>query len=280
MLIKSDRHEAGERNYLCLSEREANIILNKLFAVDMPKVVIENYVSGREFSFYALTDGYNAIPICSVEPFKYASEKDGGSITAGVGAYAPAVFVDEEITYKVLNEIIYPALAEVEKSSAPYVGVIGVDVILDNENNINVVEFNTFFNEPDIETIFELLEEDIVALFKACTVGSLADDYDYIRMSNGSSVSVVLTKVAEHIFDNEEAEISGLEDLDEEIKVSLYNAKNKNGKINAKTGRILSLTNKAATLKQAKYNLSEWIDCVKFKGMKFRKDFLENINER
>lgn len=280
VLVKLDRHEAGERNYLCHSEREANIILNKLFTIDMPKVVIENYVSGREFSLYALTDGYNAIPICAVEPFKYASEKDGGCITAGVGACTPAVFVDEEITYKVLNEIIYPALAEVEKSSAPYVGVIGVDVILDNENNINVIEFNTFFNEPDIETIFELLEEDIVVLFKACAVGSLADDYDYIRMSDGSSVSVVLTKVAEHIFDDEEKEIIGIDDLDEEIKVSLYNAKNKNGKTSAKTGRILSLTNKASTLKQAKINLSEWIDCVKFKGMKFRKDILENINER
>ena len=280
ILIKSDRHEAGERNFLCHSEREANNILNKLFAIDMPKVVIENYVSGREFSFYVVTDGYNAMPICSVVPFKYASEKDGGSITSGVGAYTPAIFVDEELTYKILNEIIYPALTEIEKTSSPYVGVLGVDIILDNKNNIQVIEFNPFFNEPDIEAVFELLDENIVSLFKACTVGSLADDYEFVKINDGASASIVLTKIAEHLFDDTEKEITGLDELDDEIKVNLYNALNKNGKINAKSGRILSLTSKASTLTRAKSNIYDWIDCVNFKGKKFRKDILENINER
>ncbi len=280
LLIKVDRHEYGERVHLCLSEREANNILNKLFSIDEVKVVIENYVAGREFSFYALSDGYNAIPLCSVVPYKYSSEKDGGCITNGVGAYAPATFVDEELISKILNTIIYPALSEVEKSSTPYVGVIGADLILDESGELFVIEFNTFFNEPDIECVLELLNEDIVSLFKACTVGSLADDYENVNLKNASAVSVVLTKISEYLFDNSQDEIYGVNDMDDNIKVNYYNVVNKNDSLKAKAGRVVSLTTIASALGHAKKNLSQWIDCIDFKGKRYRKDVLEIVNER
>jgi len=280
LLIKADKHSSGERVYLCLSEREANNILNKLFAIDENKVVIENYVAGREFSFYAMSDGYNAIPLCSVVPYKYASEKDGGSITNGVGAYAPAIFVDNELTSKILNTIIYPALAEIEKSSSPYVGVIGVDLILDESNELSVIEFNTFFNEPDIECVLELLNEDIVSLFRACTIGSLADDYESVNFKNDSAVSIVLTKIPEYLFDNSQDIVNGLSELDNDIIVNYYNVVNKNGIIKAKAGRVASLTTISSTLGQAKKSLTQWIDCIDFKGKRYRKDILEVVNER
>lgn len=280
ILIKSDRHDFGERVHLCLSEREANTILNKLFATEDPKVVIENYVSGREFSFYAITDGYNAMPICAVVPYKYASEKDGGSITNGIGAYAPANFVDEEIINKIINTIIYPVLTETEKSASPYIGILGVDLILDENNELFVIEFNTFINEPDIECILEILDEDIISLFRACSVGSLADDYEQLKIKDLSSISIILTKTPEYLFDDQQDEIKFCEEMDENIKINYYNTVNKNNTIKAKNGRVLSLTTSACTLGQAKNNLSNWVDCITFKGKKFRKDILDNINER
>lgn len=280
ILIKADKHDFGERIHLCLSEREANTILNKLFATEDPKVVIENYVSGREFSFYAITDGYNAMPICAVVPYKYASEKDGGSITNGIGAYAPANFVDEEIINKIINTIIYPVLTETEKSASPYIGILGVDLILDENNELFVIEFNTFINEPDIECILELLDEDIISLFRACSVGSLADDYEQLKIKNLSSISIILTKTPEYLFDDQQDEIKFCEEIDENIKINYYNTVNKNNTIKAKNGRVLSLTTSACTLGQAKNNLSNWVDCITFKGKKFRKDILDNINER
>lgn len=279
VLIKTDKHEYGERVYLCLSEREANNILNKLFTNETQKIIIENYVFGREFSFYVITDGYNALPICAVVPYKYASEKDGGSITSGIGAYAPATFVDNELIYKILDTIIYPALTETERSSSPYVGVLGVDLILDKDNNLSALEFNTFFNEPDIECILELLNENIIDLFKACCVGSLADDYEFINLLPKFAMSLVLTKTGTHIFDNEQDEIQGLDDIDE-ANINYYNSVNKNSKINAKPGRVLSLTTTSSTLSQAKKILSQTANCISFKGKRHRKDILENINER
>ena len=280
ILIKADKHDFGERIHLCLSEREANTILNKLFATEDPKVVIENYVSGREFSFYAITDGYNAMPICAVVPYKYASEKDGGSITNGIGAYAPANFVDEEIINKIINTIIYPVLTETEKSASPYIGILGVDLILDENNELFVIEFNTFINEPDIECVLEILDEDIISLFRACSVGSLADDYEQLKIKDLSSISIILTKTPEYLFDDQQDEIKFCEEMDENIKINYYNTVNKNNTIKAKNGRVLSLTTSACTLGQAKNNLSNWVDCITFKGKKFRKDILDNINER
>lgn len=280
LFVKSDRHDDGERVFLCHSEREANNILNKLFAIESPKIIIENYVWGREFSFYAITDGYNALPICSVVPYKYAAEKDGGSITKGVGAYAPANFVDEELSARILDTIIYPALREIEKSSSPYIGIIGVDIILDSYNELNVIEFNTFFNEPDIDCILGLLNEDIITLFKASTVGSLSDDYELINLLDKTALSVVLFKTSEYLFDERQSEVRGVEELSEDINVSYYNTINKNHSVNAKSGRVLALTSVNSTLTCAKRNILEWIDAVEFKGKKYRKDILENIDER
>ncbi len=280
LFIKSERHDAGERVYLCHSEREANNILNKYFAVESPKVIIEKYVQGRETSLYFVTDGYNALPVCAVTPFKYSSEKDGGSITSGVGAYAPATFVDDNLIRKILEKVVYPALTEIEKNSSPYVGVIGVDFILQDDENFFVIEFNTFFKSPDIECILNLLQTDLTSIFKACTVGSLADEYDYIDLNEKSAVSVVLTRVPEVLFDNSGVEITGRADVEDEIGVTLYNVVNKNDKLIAKTGRILSVTASAATLSAAKKIVLQEVDTLEFKGKKYRKDILDCVYER
>ena len=277
ILIKSDEHEAGENVFLCHSPKEAENILNKFFIESDKKVVIQNYISGREFSFYAVTDGYNVLPVVSVVPYKYASEKDGGSITKGVGAYAPCTFADYEIEQKILNQVIYPALDEIAKNSSPYVGIIGADVILDNENNISVIEFNPFFKEPDIECILNLFNTGLINLFRACIAGSLIDDYDCIDIKDRFALSVVLTKIPEKLFDNESSLVTGLERLDDEIDVNLYNAVNKNNEIFVKAGRALSLCSSALTLNQARKNIADNIDCVEFKGKRIRKDIL-NIN--
>lgn len=280
ILIKADKHDDGERVYLCHSEREANKILNKFFAISNPKVVIEQYIQGREASLYFLTDGYNALPVSTVVPYKYASEKDGGSITNGVGAYTPAVFADDKLTRNILEKVIYPALTEIEKNASPYVGVIGVDIILDEKDNFSVIEFNSFFKSPDIECILALVEDDLLDLFKACTIGSLADDYDYIKLKDKSSFSIVLTKVGEHLFDTNTEEVDGIEAAEEEATVNLYNTINKEGKIRAKNGRILSLTAEASTLSRAKEIIRQNIEFIKFKGKKYRKDILDCVNER
>ncbi len=279
ILIKYDEHIDGERVFLCHSAREANKILNKIFAIDTPKIVIENYVQGREFSFYAITDGYNALPIISVVPYKYSSEKDGGSITKGIGAYAPAVFADKNIEEKILGTIIYPAINEIARNSEPYVGIIGADLILDSQNKIWTIEFNTFFNEPDIECILELLDENITELLKACCIGSLADDYPSIKTFNKFAVSSVAVKIAEHLFDKEQSEVKGLEEVEDEVIVTLYNALSKDGTTFAKAGRALSLTKSAATLTKAKKCLAENMEQVNFKGKKYRKDITDTVND-
>lgn len=279
ILIKTDKHDAGERVYLCHSQREASNVLNKMFAIESPKVVIENYIPGREFSLYAITDGYNALPVCTVVPYKYAGEKDGGSITKGVGAYAPANFINRELINKILDTVIYPALNEIEKNSSLYVGIIGADIILDNSNNIHVIEFNTFFKEPDIECVLELFDENITDVFNAATTGSLCDDYKVLGIKDKSALSTVLTKIPQHLFDDEQSVVTGLENIDEDINVTLYNAVNKNNEIRVKPGRALSLCVCAATLSSAKKILNENIPAIEFKGKRFRKDITANEND-
>ena len=125
-----------------------------------------------------------------------------------------------------------------------------------------------------------MLNEDIVNLFKAASVGSLADDYGEVDLLNKTALSIVLFKMAEYLFDESQSEIKYLNEIPEEIAISFYNTINKDDNIRAKSGRILSLTSVNSVLSQAKKTLLEWVDCVDFKGKRYRKDILENINER
>lgn len=282
VIVKYDNHVDGERVFFCSCERVAQNTIENIFisAHQGCKIVIENYVQGREFSYYFLTDGYNALPISSVVPYKYSSDYDGGSITNGVGAYAPANFVSEDDERYILNDIVYPLLESISTNGEPYCGVLGIDFILDEQNQLWVVEFNSFFNQPDLDCVLELLEDDLLSLLRACCVGSLADDYEQIKTNSSCVLSSVLLKIGQHVLDNEVSEIKNLDLLDDDVNVNFYNVTKKDGKIFAKNGRVMSLSVKSSTLSNAKTVLEDNVSAIEFDGLRYRKDLLKSADER
>lgn len=266
IIVKTDEHQKNGV-LVCNSFSIAKTFIEELFDTGEKKVVIEDYVSGHEFSFYVITDGYHALPLGSVATYKYELEGNGGLLTEGMGSFVPDYKISKQIEIKILQQIIYPALNTLAGQQTPYVGILGVDLIINDNEQLYALEFNSFLQTPDSQGILALLNENIYNLFQACVVGSLADDYEQIDILDESAVScVILAKKQESI-------ISGLDNLDENTQVAHFNTK-KNAYLEYETtgGRTLVITRTARILSKAITDLYEEIEIINFDGMKYRKD--------
>lgn len=278
LIIKTDSHEHGENVFVCDTFTIAKRIINDLFSANKKKIIIEDFVAGQEFSYYVITDGYNAMPICSVVPYKYVLEGNGGAITSGLGAYAPFYMINRDIESKIFKTIVYPTLDELAKNGNQYVGILGIDIILDRNGNLNVIEFNPFFKEPDAQCIFELLSENICNLMKATVMGTLVDEYKEIQNIPAYSASVVLSSGNYPLEGKYGHTIEGLDTASEFGEISHFNTIiNKDGNYLTAGGRTLVVTATASTLEKAAKSVYESVEEISFEGIKYRKDIGKTI---
>lgn len=278
LVVKTDTHLHGENVFVCDNFKIAKRVIEDLFDAEQKKIIIEDYVAGQEFSYYVITDGYNAMPFNSVVPYKSVLEGSGGSITSGLGAYAPFYMIDRELEGRIFKNIIYPALDELAKNENQYVGILGVDIILDRSGNLNVIEFNPFFKEPDAQCVLDLLNENLVNILRAAIVGSLVDDYNEIPAKHLYSASVVLASGNYPSEGKYGSVIKGIEEAQEHCEIAHFNTiKDNEGNTLTAGGRTLVLTYSASTLEKASKNLYECVDFVSFESMKYRKDIGKTV---
>lgn len=266
VVIKTDEYQS-KGVLVCNALSIAKSCIEHLFESGEKKVIIENYVLGHEFSFYVVTDGYHALPLGSVATYKQELEGNGGLITEGMGAITPDYKVSKQVERRILQQIIYPTLNNLARQQTPYVGILGVDLIMNTEEQLFVIEFNSFLRVPDSQAILALLNENIYHLLQACVVGSFADDYTQLDIADEYAASCVL------LGKKKEAIISGLDDLDESTQVAHFNT-NKNAYLEYEiTGeRAIVITRTARVLSRALEDLYEEMPVINFEGMKFRRD--------
>ena len=272
LLVKTDTHVSGENVYVCDNFKIAKRVIENLFASKHKKIVVEDYVPGQEFSYYVLTDGYNAMPVESVVPYKGTLEGNGGNLTSGLGAYSPFYMIDRDLESKIFREVVYPVLDELAKNGNPYVGILGIDMIIDRQGKLNVIEFNPFFKEPDAQCVLALLDENLLKIMYATIVGSLVDDYREIKMSPFYSSSVVLSSGN---YPNEGvygSVISGLEPAEEVAEIAHFNTIKKQDLFITSGGRTLAVTATASTLENATKKVYDALDYIDFDEKKYRKD--------
>ena len=132
VVIKTDEYQE-KGVFVCNAFSIAKAFIEELFESGEKKVIVENYVLGHEFSFYVITDGYHALPLGSVATYKQELEGNGGLITEGMGAITPDYKVSKQIEQRILQQIIYPTLNTLARERTPYVGILGVDLIMTRE---------------------------------------------------------------------------------------------------------------------------------------------------
>lgn len=278
LVVKTDIHMHGENVYICDNFKIAKRVIENLFDNKHKKVIIEDYVQGQEFSYYVITDGYNAMPLSSAIPYKGSKEGNGGVITSGLGAYAPSYMIDSAIESRIFKEIVYPALDELAKSENQYIGILGIDIIIDRAGNLNVIEFNPFFKEPDAQCILELLDVNLLDLTKAAIIGSLVDEYREVPIKPLFSTSVVLNSGNYPAEGKYGGVIKGLEEAAEQCNIAHFNTfKNKENVFCTSGGRTLVVTTNASTLERATQKAYECVDLIEFESKKHRRDIGKTI---
>ena len=268
IVTKTDEHRGVNGTLVCNSFSIAKSFIDESFLRGEQRIIIEDYIYGHEFSFYVVTDGYNALPLSSVANYKFSLDGDGGLLTSGMGCYAPDYKISAQTEAFIMHEIIFPTLENLAEKGTPYVGILGLDAVLTPENDVVALEYNTSLQEHDCQGVLSLMDENLFYLMQACAMGTFADDYEKVDMAENFAVSAVLSAGRKS-----GSIISGLDKLDDSTLVAHFNTiKNKYLEYETVGDRTLLITKNAKTISHAVENLYDELELIEFDGKKYRKD--------
>lgn len=271
-VIRADENSNSADRLVCTTFAASKTFVEDLFNKDENKVVLEDYVYGHEFTIYVVTDGYSALHLATVANYKFAEDGDGGILTSGVGAYTPDYKISSDIENSVMQNVVERVLASLQRKETPYLGVLGIDCVLTTDGSFVTLDFKPFLSDHDAEAVLNLVDENLLTLFEACAVGSFADDYEKIDVSDNSSVSCVISS-------RKKGEIiKGLELVESDI-THFATTKNKYFEYETVEGKTLVLTKTAKTLSRARKHLYEDVELISFSGKKCRNDICEKVEK-
>ena len=275
IVIKADGLAAGKGVTIAKNMNEAieaihDSMNSQIFGDAGKKVVIEEFLSGEEASFIVMTDGKTALPFASSQDHKARDDGDIGPNTGGMGAYSPAPIVDEEIHEKIMNTVIYPTLAGLEKEGLKYIGFLYAGLMIDKNKNLKVLEFNCRFGDPETQPIMMRLKSDLAQLcYDACRESLQNSELEW---DDRKSLGVVMaSKGYPHEYESNQ-DIQNLPKSENDLKIFHAGTKIENGKLKSNGGRVLCVTALGSTVHSAQEKAYNAISKISWKDSYFRRD--------
>ncbi|WP_397544508.1 phosphoribosylamine--glycine ligase [Roseovarius salis] len=275
IVVKADGLAAGKGVVVAETAEEANAAIDEMFAGAFgaagAEVVIEEFMTGEEASFFVLCDGEHALPIGTAQDHKRIGEGDTGPNTGGMGAYSPAPVMTPEIADRALDEIVKPTLREMAARGTPYQGVLYAGLMID-EGRPRLVEYNVRFGDPEAQVLMMRLGAQALDLMHAAAGGRLAGAR--ANWSDDHAITVVMA-AAGYPGDYEKGSIiRGLDDIPEDSFHMVFHAgtAERDGRITAAGGRVLNVTARGATLQQAADRVYAMIDRIDWPEGVYRRD--------
>jgi phosphoribosylamine--glycine ligase len=194
IVIKADGLAAGKGVTVAQDAKQAqqalaDCFLAKVFAQAGNTVVIEGFLKGQEASVLAFTDGKTILPMIAAQDHKAIYDNDLGPNTGGMGAYAPARIVTEQVSKQVYTDILQPLLKGFQAEGITYQGILYAGLMID-EGKPSVVEFNVRFGDPETQVVLPLLQNDLLEIFMAIATKRL--DTITLKWHAAAAVCVVL----------------------------------------------------------------------------------------
>lgn len=267
VLITADYDNENSVRSVCKSVDLARVCISDIFLQDLDKAVIEEYVYGHPFTFYIITDGYQALPLAVVGDYKFQEDGEAGLYTKGSGAFVPDYKVSFDIVGRLMENVIEKILLSLQKRERPYLGIMGVECVLKNVDDFVVTGFVPFLKDHDAGAVISSVGADLYSVMEACANGSFADDYDEIPIKNICTASCVLFARKSN------AVVTGLELVDDTTDIGHFNTSQNNYlEYLTNKGRTLVVTQSASTFGRARELLYDNIEEIYFEGMKYRHD--------
>ena len=276
IVIKADGLCGGKGTIVAntLSEALGAIDLlmeDRIFKQAGERIVVEERLYGEEVSIIVLTDGTTAVPLLASQDHKRVLDGDKGPNTGGMGAYAPAPIVTDEIAKIAMEQVISPMIKGLAREGIQFKGVLYAGLML-TQDGPKALEFNVRFGDPETQAILPLLQSDLVATLDDVVEGRLSANA--FRWSTGSCVGVVLASGGYPGEYQIGKEIKGLDALAGRKDVWAFHAgtKREQGKFLSWGGRVLNIVAVDDDIDGAVKKVYEAVDQISFDGMTYRKD--------
>lgn len=283
IVLKADGLALGKGVLICNTFEEAKegvktIMLDKQFGSAGDKLVIEEFMTGREVSVLCYCDGTTIKPMTSAQDHKRALDGDKGLNTGGMGTFSPSPFYTEEVD-KFCKEYIYqPSIDAMKSEGRDFVGVMFFGLML-TPNGPKVLEYNARFGDPEAQVVLVRMKNDIVDVFNACIDGTL--DKIELEFEDNAAVCVCIASGGYPVAYEKGFEIKGLDNFKGKDGYYVFHAGTafKDGKIVTNGGRVLGVTAVGTDLKMARANAYEATKLVEFDKMFMRSDIGKAIDE-
>lgn len=284
IVLKADGLALGKGVLICQSLAEAKkgvrtIMLDKQFGAAGNRMVIEEFMTGREVSVLSYVDGKTIKTMTSAQDHKRAQDGDQGLNTGGMGTFSPSPFYTEEVDAFCQKYIYQATVDAMAAEGREFKGIIFFGLMLTSKGP-KVLEYNARFGDPEAQVVLPRMKTDIIEVMEACIDGTL-DAVD-LQFEENAAVCVVLASDGYPVHYDKGLEIRGLEQFEGKDGYYCFHAGTKldeNGKFVTNGGRVLGVTAKGADLKEARanaYAAAAWID---FDNKYMRHDIGKAIDE-
>jgi phosphoribosylamine--glycine ligase len=275
MVVKVDGIAAGKGVVVAHSPDEAEDAVRAAFrgafGAAGERVLIEEYLEGREASVFALTDGRDILPFVPAQDYKRLGDGDEGPNTGGMGAYSPTMWMEPATYAQILEEIITPTVRQLSLIGAPYTGLVYAGVMI-TETGPKALEFNCRFGDPETQVLLPRLDSDLLELLIACTEDDLRRRE--VSWSNEKAVCVVLASEGYPESSSEGDEITGLDEVRGLAGVRIYHAavREEDGIFHTAGGRVLNVVGTGPSIMEARARAYAAVELIRFPGMQYRTD--------
>ena len=283
IVLKADGLALGKGVLICEDKEQAmagvkEIMQDKKFGSAGNRMVVEEFMTGREVSVLSFVDGKTIKIMSSAQDHKRAKDGDQGLNTGGMGTFSPSPFYTEEVD-EFCKKYVYQATVDAMAAEGrEFKGVIFFGLML-TPKGPRVLEYNARFGDPEAQVVLPRMKNDIIDVVEACIDGNL-DKID-LQFEDNAAVCVVLASDGYPLAYDKGFEIQGLDDFDNEQYFCFHagTKKNEAGKIVTNGGRVLGITAKGDDLKQARANAYEATKRISFANKYMRNDIGKAIDE-
>ncbi len=269
-VIKADGLALGKGVIIAMTREEAadavkSIMEDKQFGDSGNQIVIEEFLEGPEVSVLSFTDGKTVVPMISSMDHKRALDGDKGLNTGGMGTIAPNPYYTADVAERCMKEIFLPTINAMNAEGRTFKGCLYFGLMI-TQNGPKVIEYNCRFGDPETQVVLPLLDSDLFEIMKHVANGTLADAK--VEFSNNSACCVVMASEGYPQKYQTGFEIT----MPADKNIYIAGAKLADGKLLTGGGRVLGVTETAATLGEAIEKAYETVKTVNFENAFYRKD--------
>ena len=276
IVVKADGLAAGKGALVCRTLEEAlaavdRIMVEKAFGDAGNRVVVEEFLTGEEASFLAITDGEHIYPLAGSQDHKPVYDNDEGPNTGGMGAYSPAPVITSVVHQRVMDKVMRPVVEGMKEMGHPFKGVIYAGLMI-KEEEPRVLEFNVRFGDPEAQPILMRMESDLVPALMASIEGGL--DQVEIAYKPQAAVCVVMASGGYPGKYERGFVIEGLDQVEQMNDVKVFHAgtAERDGSTVTNGGRVLGVTALGKTVKDAIDRAYEAVGGIHWPGVHYRRD--------